>query len=40
MLFTSESCNLQCSYCDMANHINKKLHAEETKKVKESLVNG
>lgn len=40
MLFTSESCNLQCSYCDMANHINKKLHAEETKKVKNSLING
>ena len=39
-LITSESCNLACSYCDMAQHINAKCHAEETKKVKESLVNG
>ena len=40
ILFTSESCNLQCSYCTIANNLNKKLHAEEAKKVKESLVNG
>lgn len=40
ILFTSESCNLRCSYCDMASHINRKLHAEEAKKVKESLLNG
>lgn len=40
ILFTSESCNLKCQYCDMASHINKKLHANEAKKVKESLVNG
>lgn len=40
ILFTSESCNLQCSYCDMATHINKEKHASEAQRVKESLVNG
>lgn len=40
VLFTSESCNLQCSYCTIANHMNRQLHAEEAKKVKESLING
>lgn len=40
ILMTSESCNLACSYCDMAQHINKKCHSEETKKVREALVNG
>ena len=40
VLFTSESCNLSCSYCDMAQHINKKCHVTEAKKVKESLING
>ena len=40
ILFTSESCNLQCSYCDMATHINKEKHASEARKVKESLING
>lgn len=39
-LYTSESCNLQCSYCDMNNHLNKQQHALEAKKVKDSLVNG
>ena len=39
-LITSESCNLACSYCDMAQHINKKCHSEEAKKVKEALING
>lgn len=40
VLFTSESCNLRCSYCDMANHVNYTAHAPEAKKVKESLING
>ena len=40
ILFTSESCNLQCSYCDMASHVNKQKHAAEAKKVKESMING
>ena len=39
-LYTSESCNLQCSYCDMAKHINYKLHTEEALRVKKSLING
>lgn len=39
-LFTSESCNLNCAYCDMATHIDKMKHLEEAKKVKASLVNG
>lgn len=39
-LFTSESCNLQCKYCDMASHINAQKHKEEAQKVKESLING
>lgn len=40
VLFTSESCNLQCSYCDMANHINKQAHHSEAIKVKQSLITG
>lgn len=40
ILFTSESCNLSCSYCDMAQHMNKKCHDLEAKKVKTSLING
>ena len=39
-LFTSESCNLNCSYCDIASHLDPKLHNLEAKKVKESLING
>ena len=39
-LITSESCNLKCSYCEMASHINRKMHAEEARRVKESLSNG
>ena len=40
VLFTSESCNLQCSYCDIAQHLHKTSHQSEAKKVKESLING
>lgn len=39
-LFTSESCNLNCKYCDIALHLNSKKHHEEVKKVKESFING
>lgn len=40
VLYTSESCSLQCNYCDMAQHVQAKRHADEAKKVKESLING
>ena len=40
VLMTSESCNLQCAYCEMAKMDNAKKHINETKKVKESLTNG
>ena len=39
-LYTSESCNLQCSYCEIDQHLDKKQHQIEAKKVKESLING
>lgn len=40
ILITSESCNLQCSYCDMANHINKEKHKKEAVNVVKSLTDG
>ena len=40
VLFTSESCNLQCSYCDMNKHFNNKYHLNEANLVKESMKNG
>lgn len=39
-LYTSESCNLQCSYCEINEYLDKKQHRTEAKKVKESLING
>ena len=40
ILITSESCNLSCNYCVMANQINKERHKNEAIKVKESFLNG
>jgi sulfatase maturation enzyme AslB (radical SAM superfamily) len=39
-LISSESCNLNCSYCVMANNINKKEHLKEAEKVKQSFIDG
>ena len=40
VLFTSESCNLNCSYCDISKHLDSNYHKQEANKVKESLLNG
>ena len=39
-LITSESCNLQCKYCEIAKNINPETHNLITKKIKESFING
>jgi len=33
-LITSESCNLNCSYCEIAKNSNHQSHLEETLKIK------
>lgn len=38
-LITSESCNLNCSYCKIANHYAKD-HYKEAEKLKQSFING
>lgn len=39
VLFTSESCNLQCSYCEIAKHINNQnKHIQENIKIKSALL--
>ena len=40
VLFTSESCNLNCSYCDISKHLNNEYHKQEAKNVRDSLLNG
>lgn len=39
-LISSESCNLNCAYCVIANSIDKKVHNEETQNIKNSFING
>ena len=39
-LYTSESCNLSCKYCVMAQQNNKIKHFKESCRVKESFLNG
>ena len=38
-LITSESCNLNCSYCKIANHYAKD-HYKEAEKLKQSFIDG
>ena len=39
-LYTSESCNLNCSYCIMAQQKHRQCHYSESQKVKMSFING
>ena len=39
-LITSESCNLNCSYCEIAKNSNHQSHLEETLKIKQALSSG
>ena len=40
VLITSESCNLNCAYCDMAMSVDKEKHKNEAFKVKQALEDG
>lgn len=37
---STESCNLACSYCPLANHINNAKHSKYTEEIRKSLLDG